>query len=131
MCGIKITFLLSLLAIYFAPREIEAQATLNDDWSTLSKCTQVCIGTLTSLSIKVIPTVYELKKCSGFDVLPPSTGKRNITWYLKTTYEFFKKIVFDEPQCLQGLLTKIALTIKPFAEQINELGCLDEADYII
>ncbi|XP_033151548.1 uncharacterized protein LOC117135462 [Drosophila mauritiana] len=132
MSVIKSIFLLSILAVCLIPRETEAQATIGESWGRLGKCTQVGIETLTSLANKIVPTVYELKQCSGYVSLEPPNGKdRKITWYLKVSYEFFKKLVFDEPKCLRSLLTKLGATIKPFAEQISGLGCLDEEDYII
>ncbi|EDW91882.1 uncharacterized protein LOC6531367 [Drosophila yakuba] len=132
MSGFKSIFLLSFLAVFLIPRDTEAQATLNESWGKLAKCTQVGIETLTTLADGVIPTVYELKQCSGYVSLePPNGSHRKVTWYLKITYEFFKKLVFDEPRCLHSLLNKLAVTIKPYAEQISALGCLDEEDYII
>ncbi|EDX07397.1 uncharacterized protein LOC6734809 [Drosophila simulans] len=132
MSVIKSIFVLSILAVCLIPRETEAQATIGESWGRLGKCTQVGIETLTSLANKIVPTVYELKQCSGYVSLEPPNGKdRKITWYLKVSYEFFKKMVFDEPKCLHSLLTKLGATIKPFAEQISGLGCLDEEDYII
>ncbi|XP_016988718.1 uncharacterized protein LOC108051217 [Drosophila rhopaloa] len=128
----KAIFLLSLFAVFLTPRETEAQATIKDEWSKLSKCTQVAIETFSNLANKVVPTVYELMKCSRFVSLDPPIGKRRkVTWYLKVVYEFFKRIVFDEPKCLHDLLNKIAKEIKPYAEQIGGLGCLDDDDFII
>ncbi|EDV55717.1 uncharacterized protein LOC6548353 [Drosophila erecta] len=132
MSGMKSVFLLSFLAVLLIPRETVAQATISETWSKLGKCTHVGIQTLTTLANKIVPTVYELSQCSGFVFLEPPNGKqRRVTWYLKISYEFFKKLVFDEPRCLHSLLNKLAFTIKPFAEQISVLGCLDEEDYII
>ncbi|XP_016967803.1 uncharacterized protein LOC108036303 [Drosophila biarmipes] len=132
MSGPKTILLLSLLAIFLAPRETEAQATISENWSKLGKCSQVGIETISSLANKIVPTFYELKQCSGYVSLELPIGKgRKITWYLKVTYEFFKKLVFDEPKCLHNLLSKIAHTVKPYAEQISVLGCLDENDFIV
>ncbi|XP_016928202.2 accessory gland protein Acp53Ea [Drosophila suzukii] len=132
MSRLKTIFMVSLLAIFLSPRETDAQATISENWSKLGKCTQVAIETITSLTNKIVPTFYELKKCSGYVVLEQPNGKgRKITWYLKVTFEFFKKLAFDKPECLHNLISQIAQRVKPYTEQITLLGCLDENDFII
>lgn len=91
----------------------------------------MAIEALSSLATKVIPTVYELKKCSGFVTIDAPNGKRRITWYLRNIYEFGKSLVIDQPKCAENLLTSIGLHIRPFAEQVSKLNCLDEDDFII
>ncbi|EDV37451.1 uncharacterized protein Dana_GF13450 [Drosophila ananassae] len=128
---IKSMFLLSLLAISFVPRETEAQAVLKPEWSRLAKCGQVAVEVLSSLATKTIPTIYQLKKCSGFVAIDAPNGRMRITWYLRNIYEFGKSLVIDQPKCVEKLLTSVALLVKPYAEQIAELACLDEDDFII
>ncbi|KAH8284516.1 hypothetical protein KR018_002455 [Drosophila ironensis] len=130
MSVIKSMFLLSLLALSFVPRETEAQATVQAEWSRIAKCGQVAIEALTNLGNKIIPTIYDLKKCSGYQTIQ-SNGKRKVTWYLRNIYEFAKKLVLDKPKCLQDLLNRLAKALKPYADQAGEFSCLDGDDFFI
>ncbi|XP_017107998.2 uncharacterized protein [Drosophila bipectinata] len=131
MSVIKSIFLLSLLAISFLPQETEAQATYKAEWSKLAKCGQVGIEAMSSLAIKVIPTIYQVKKCSGFVTIDAPKGRTRITWYLRNIYEFGRTLVIGQPRCLERLLRQIGLFVQPYSDQVSELGCLDEDDYII
>ncbi|KAH8308935.1 hypothetical protein KR059_003484 [Drosophila kikkawai] len=131
MSAIKAIFLLSFLAIFLGPRKTEAQAVVKSEWSKYGKCAQVVIEASSALARKIVPTIYEINLCTGFVAEPPAKGsKRDLLWFAKSIYAFFKKSVIDQPKCLRNLLDITAATIKPFSEQIVSLGCLDEDDYI-
>ncbi|XP_022225232.1 accessory gland protein Acp53Ea [Drosophila obscura] len=123
--------LLCFLAICLAPRQAEAQAKINDQWSKLSKCGQVGVEAVAKLISNIIPAIYEMQICSFYTALPPKDGNRkSAMWYIKNLYRFFKKLVLDKPKCLKLLVTQATDLIKPYSEQIEKLQCLEEKDYI-
>ncbi|BFG06454.1 uncharacterized protein DMAD_04962 [Drosophila madeirensis] len=123
--------LLGFLAICLVPRQADAQAKINEQWSKLSKCAQVGVETVAKVITNVIPAVYEMQICSFYTALPPKDGKRKSgLWYMKNIYRFFKRLVLERPKCLRLLVTQATDLIKPYSEQIEKLACLDEKDYI-
>ncbi|XP_033247592.1 uncharacterized protein LOC117188208 [Drosophila miranda] len=124
--------LLSFLAICLAPKQTDAQAIINSQWSKLSKCAQVGVEAVAKVVTNVIPAVYEMQICSFYTALPPKDGKpKSSIWYLKNIYLFFKKLVLNNPKCIKLLVTQATELIKPYSEQIEELECLQEKDYIL
>lgn len=90
------------------------------------------IEAVTHLANKAVPTIYELKTCSGYVAQAPKHGQsRTVLWYMRVTYEFLKKVVLDQPKCLFELLNKVAAAVKPYSNQITVIGCLDENDFFI
>ncbi|KAH8375234.1 uncharacterized protein LOC110178314 [Drosophila serrata] len=130
MSVFKAIFLLSLLAIILAPQKAQSQSLVKPEWSKFAKCSHVLIEAATQLARNIVPTVYEINKCTGYVVESPGNGgKKTLFWYAKITFEFLKKLVLDQPKCLLNLLDKVIVTLKPYVEQIGSIGCLDENDY--
>ncbi|KAH8234250.1 hypothetical protein KR038_004855, partial [Drosophila bunnanda] len=120
----------SLEQIILAPEKAQAQSLVKPEWSKFAKCSQVLIEAASYLAKNIVPTVYDLNKCTGYVVASPAnSAKRTLFWYAKVTFEFLRKVVLDQPKCLLPLLDKVTVAVKPYVDQIATIGCLDEDDF--
>ncbi|KAH8290593.1 hypothetical protein KR054_004359, partial [Drosophila jambulina] len=117
--------------IFLAPEATQADVDVKPEWSKFGQCTQVVIESVSAVARRVVPTIYDINQCTGYQAKPPPNGvRRNILWYVKTALQFLKKVVLEQPKCLLTLLDKLSATLKPYVSQISSIGCLDEDDYL-
>ncbi|KAH8253836.1 hypothetical protein KR032_007069, partial [Drosophila birchii] len=117
--------------IFLAPEKSQAEELTKPEWSKFAKCSHLLIESASNLARNIFPTFYELNKCSGFVQTPPPNGVRSLLWYAKIIYDFFSKLVLDQPKCLLNLLNKVTGILKPYANEFSIIGCLDDEDFFV